>query len=245
MSPIERCRPSTLPLTDKETTAPPSDADLHATATIEYRAEVIRKGIHLASLSIPIIYALVSKTLALQMLVPVTLAFLVVDLARYYFPAVGELFYKVFGWLLRRHEQDGKKKRLNGATYVLLSAVFCVVVFPKLVTLTAFSILIISDSTSALVGRRFGRRPFFRKSLEGALAFFVSAVLVVMVAPKAGAGPIELLIGIIASAVGAVVESASTIDDNISIPVSIGLVMWALYALLLPGTDLSGPPPLF
>ncbi len=218
---------------------------LHASATIDYRAEVVRKGIHLASLSIPIIYALVSKELALQLLVPVTAAFLIVDLARYYFRPVAELFYKGFGWLLRRHEQDEVQKRLNGATYVLLSAVFCVVVFPKLITITAFSILIISDSTSALIGRRFGRRPFFRKSLEGAMAFFVSAVLVVFITPKAGAGPLEFLIGVISAAVGAVVESASTIDDNISIPVSIGAVMWALYAVLLPGADLSGPPPLF
>jgi dolichol kinase len=214
---------------------------MHAAATIDYRSELFRKAIHLCSLSIPVVYTFITRDLALVLLIPVTAGFLVVDLARYYLPPVARLFYRVFGSLLRKHEQDEKVKRLNGATNVLLSAVLCVLVFPKLVTITAFAILIISDSTSALVGRRFGRRRFFRKSLEGALSFFVSAILVVLVSPKAGAGPAEYLLGFVAAAFGAVVESASPIDDNIAVPVGIGIVLWVLYALFLPGVDLSGP----
>jgi len=144
------------------------------------------------------------------------------------------------------HRQNDRTRfHLNGATYVLLSAVFCVLVFPKLITITAFAVLIISDSTAALIGRRFGKHPFFRKSREGALAFFVSAVIVVLVTPKSAGLPTEYLIGVLGAVVGSIVESASTIDDNFSIPVSIGAVMWLLYALLLPGLDLSGPVPLF
>lgn len=225
-----------------ETPAPAGDAhEIHAAATIDYRSEIVRKAIHLCSLSIPVIYTFITRDLALLLLIPVTVGFLIVDLARYYFPPVARLFYRVFGWLLRKHEQDEKVKRLNGATNVLLSAVLCVVVFPKLVTITAFAILIISDSTSALVGRRFGRRRFFRKSLEGAIAFFVSAIFVVLASPKAGAGPVEYLLGFISAAAGAVTESASRIDDNIAVPVSVGIVLWTLYALFLPGVDLSGP----
>lgn len=218
-----------------------AEADLHRDATIDYRSELIRKAIHLCSLSIPVIYTFITKQTALMLLVPVTAAFLLVDLARYYLPPVSRLFYTVFGWLLRKHEQDEKVKRLNGATNVLLSAVLCVLVFPKLVTITAFAILIISDSTSALVGRRFGKRRFFRKSLEGAMAFFVSAVIVVLASPKAGAGLVEYLLGFAAAAAGTIVESASTIDDNIAVPVGVGMVLWALYALALPGADLNGP----
>jgi len=55
---------------------------------------------------------------------------------------------------------------------------------PKVVFITAFSILIISDSSAALIGRRFGRRKFLRKSLQGAGAFFVTALIVVVLAPK-------------------------------------------------------------
>lgn len=218
-----------------------TEPDLHAAATIDYRSELFRKAIHLCSLSIPVIYTFITKEFALQLLIPVTAGFFLVDLARYYFPPVSRLFYRVFGSLLRKHEQDENAKRLNGATYVLLSAVLCVAILPKLVTITAFAILIISDSTSALVGRRFGKHRFFRKSLEGAASFFISAVVVVLVSPKAGAGLLEYIFGFIAAGVGAVAESAATIDDNIAVPVSVGLVLWALYALFLPGVDLNGP----
>ncbi|MCX8009904.1 MAG: dolichol kinase, partial [Ignavibacteria bacterium] len=115
------------------------------------------------------------------------------------------------------------------------SAVICVLLFPKIFVVTGFSILIISDSASALFGRKFGRHKFLAKSLEGALAFFISALIVVAITPKIEYLFLEYLIGIVGAAVGTIVESySSEIDDNISIPVSICLVMWGLYSLFLP-----------
>jgi dolichol kinase len=212
---------------------------LQSKATIDYKSEFIRKSIHLCSLSIPTIYFFISKQLALEILVPMFLAFLIIDLARFYLKPVQDWFYRWFRWLLRKHEIDHSTKRLTGATNILFSAIVCVLIFPKIITVNAFAILIISDITSALFGRRFGRRRFFQKSLEGAIAFFVSATAVVFLAPKVQGLILEYVIGIAAAAVGAVVEAASTtIDDNISVPLSIGFLMWALYTLLLPAVDL-------
>jgi dolichol kinase len=164
-----------------------------------------------------------------------------IDLARFYIPIVSRWFTRWFGWLLRKHEQDINVKRLNGASHVLISAALCVLLFPKIITINAFTILIISDSTSALFGRRFGRHRFLGKSLEGSMAFFVSAVIVILAAPKVQYVPMEYIIGIIAAAVGAVVEAASVhIDDNLSIPLSVGIVMWGLYVWLLPAVNVSG-----
>jgi dolichol kinase len=90
------------------------------------------------------------------------------------------------------------------------------------------------------VGRRFGKRPFLEKSLEGSLAFFVTAVIVVFVTPKIEGLPMEYVIGIIGAAVGAAAESAPLrLDDNLSVPVSICLIMWLLYELLLPSVNLA------
>ena len=212
---------------------------LNSTATIDYRAEVVRKSIHLVSFSIPTVYYFITKELALWILVPITLAFLAVDIARYVSPPVARWFYRWFKWLLRRHEQDHTTMRLSGATNVLLSAVFCVAVFPKIITVSAFAILIISDITSALVGRRYGRHRFLAKSLEGTLSFFATAVLVILVAPKVEGSSAEYLIGFVAAAVGALVEASSIrLDDNISVPVSIGFTLWLLYAVFLPSLDL-------
>jgi dolichol kinase len=212
---------------------------LHAKATIDYKSEFIRKLIHLCSLSIPIIYYFISRELALELLVPMFLAFFVIDLARFFHKPTQAWFYRWFGWLLRRHESDSKSKRLTGATNILFSAIVCVLIFPKIITVNAFAILIISDITSALVGRRFGKHRFFQKSLEGATGFFVSAIVVVLLAPKIEGSLMEYVVGIIAAAAGAVTESLSTtIDDNISVPLVIGFVLWALYLFLLPSVNL-------
>jgi dolichol kinase len=205
-------------------------------ANIDYRAEVLRKGIHLCSLSIPIIYYFISREAGLAILIPIAAGFLAVDLARYYHPPTATLFYRIFGWMLRSHEVSGTRKRLNGATYVLFSATLCVLIFPKLITVTAFAVLIMSDSSAALIGRRWGRHPLLSKSWEGSLAFFVSALLVVAVTPKYGLGGGEYAIGVVAALVGTIVELTSIrIDDNFSIPLSIGAVMWVLYALIYSG----------
>lgn len=212
---------------------------LESNATIEYKHELVRKAIHMCSLSIPIIYYFLTKEQALWLLLPLTGVFLVIDIARHYSETISRWFYSWFGWLLRKHEQSGSSKRLSGATNVLLSACFCVLVFPKIIAVNAFAILIVSDTTSALIGRRFGRKRFFNKSLEGSLAFFFSAVVVILIAPKVERLALEYVIGAFASAVGAVVEALSgLIDDNISIPISIGFTMWLLYWFFLPGLDL-------
>jgi dolichol kinase len=208
-------------------------------ANIDYKAEIARKAIHFCSLSIPIIYYFIERDRALQILVPITLAFLTVDLLRYYHKPTADLFYKVFRFMLRKHELDHSSKRLNGATNVLVAATICVIVFPKLIVLTAFPILIISDSVAALFGRRFGRRKFLQKSFEGSLAFFLFALIVICFTPKIDHSMNEYFIGAVAALVGTIVEAGSwKIDDNLSIPLSVGVVMWGLYFILYPSINL-------
>lgn len=211
--------------------------------TILYKDELLRKSIHLTSLSIPIIYYFISSGTAAIILAVLAGLALVIDWARYLSPEVGKVFYKIFGFILREHEVDHQKRNLNGATYVLISALIGVLIFPKLIFIAAFSILIVSDSLAALVGRKFGRRKFLSKSLEGTLTFFISACIVILFTPKIGNFPEEYLIGFIAAFVGAIVENISfkLIDDNLSIPLAVGFTMWGLYLTILPHLDLTLP----
>ena len=208
--------------------------------TIHYRDELVRKLIHLSSLSIPIIYYFISTGIAAAILSVVTAIALLLDIGRHFHPSVGNIFYKIFGFLLRKHELDENQKNLNGATYVLIAALVGVLIFPKVIFITAFSILIISDSMAALIGRKFGRHKFLLKSLEGTLAFFVSACIVVFFTPKIGNFPEEYMIGFAAAFVGAIIENISSrlIDDNLSIPLSVGFIMWILYLAILPKLEL-------
>ena len=185
---------------------------------INYKNELMRKSIHLCSLSIPIIYYFIERKLALFILVPLASFSLILDFGRYYSPVLNKYIIQYFGFMLRKHEMDAKKKNLNGATYVFLSATLTVLLFPKIFVLTSFPVLIISDIMAALIGRKFGKHKFLAKSLEGTSAFFVSACIVVMVTPKIEGSYIEYLIGFIAVAFGAIAENVSYgwSDDNLT-----------------------------
>jgi dolichol kinase len=208
--------------------------------TIDYRDELVRKLIHLFSLSIPIIYYFIPSSTSIAILFGLTIFALVVDGGRFISKSFAKFFYQAFGFLLRKHELDKKKKNLTGATYVLLSALICALIFPKVIFVTAFTILIISDTTAALIGRKFGKRKFLRKSFEGTLSFFISASIVVFFTPKVADFPMEYLIGFLAAFVGAIVENISYgfADDNLTIPISVGVTMWLLYIIIFPNLDL-------
>jgi len=169
-----------------------------------------------------------------------TIAFLAVDVLRYFHQPTATFFYRWFRKILRHHEVNGKTRTLNGATYVLLSATLCVLIFPKMIVITSFAILIVSDSAAALIGRRFGKHTFYHKSFEGSGAFLICAIIVVFCTPKIEYLPMEYVIGIIGGFIGMLAEIASfnIIDDNVAIPLSIGGIMWLLYQILLPSVNI-------
>jgi dolichol kinase len=203
-----------------------------------YAVEFVRKAIHLCSLSIPIVYYFIPRPTALSILLPLTLAFGLIDMARVYHEPTRNLFHRFFGWLLRSHERDGHSLRLTGATYVLVSACLFIWLFPKVIFITAFSILIVSDTLAALVGRKFGKHPLFEKSIEGTAAFLLSALVVVALAPKAVGTMNEYFVGGVAATIGAFIEASPIrIDDNLSIPLSVGVAMHLMYILFLPGVN--------
>lgn len=209
--------------------------------TIDYKDELVRKLIHLTSMLIPIIYYFIPKLDALVILGGLVIFAMTLDLSRYFSPQIAKVFYKMFGFLLRKHEIDNEKKNLNGATYVLISAFIGVFIFPKVIFIAAFSILIVGDSMAALIGRKYGKNKFIFKSLEGTLAFFISSCIVILFAPKIGYFPEEYLIGFIVAFIGAFTENISYkfVDDNLSIPFAVGFSLWLLYAIFLPGHELT------
>jgi len=199
---------------------------------ITYRSEVLRKGIHFMSLSIPVMYAVLPQPTVLWILVPITLAFVLMDIAGHRSGVIRTFLLRYFGFMMRTHELEVNRIALNGASYVLIAACLCILVFPNLIAVTAFAILIVSDICAALIGRRYGRHRFLDKSLEGTLAFAVSAVIVVVVIMRLfGESEGFMIAGVLGSIIGAIVENLSPrlrVDDNVSIPFSIGFSMWSV-----------------
>jgi dolichol kinase len=205
----------------------------------KFRVELVRKGIHLFSLSIPIIYYYISRNTALIILIPSTLILIALDFMRFYSKSLADLWSKSFGFVLRQHEV-GSKKTLTGGTYVLISASLCVFLFPKVLVITSFAILIISDISAALIGKKFGKIKIYGKTLEGSTAFFVSAIIVILFTPKIIYHPMEYVIAIVSAFFGALAElfSFNILDDNLAIPLSISIIMWGLYIWFLPGINI-------
>lgn len=197
-------------------------------SNISYKQEILRKAIHLASLSVPISYIFLTREIMLGVLIPATILFVTFDILSKNVKFFINLLLKYFGNMLRPHEKKGKGF-FNGATWVLISATICVVAFPKVITITGFTILIISDICAALIGRRYGKHGFFDKSWEGTISFMISAVIIVVFYFNLFDLPFSYLVtGIIAAIIGGFVEAVSKVikvDDNLSIPISVGIVM--------------------
>ncbi len=207
---------------------------------VSFEHEFIRKGIHLCSLSIPVIYYYIPQHLALSIVVPFTLMAIIIDGLRLFHKPTQHLYNKLFGLILRKHEKEETKKTLSGASWVFISATFCILIFPKVIAITAFAIMIISDTFAALIGRKYGTKKYRDKTIEGSTAFVISAFVVILFTPKVQHLPAEYFIAMISAVIGALAEvlSFDIIDDNFAIPVSIGFSMWLLYVLFLPAVNL-------
>ena len=199
---------------------------------ISYTSELARKGIHLSSLMIPIVYMQLEHWTGISILVGMTLTSLLIDVLMHYHPATRRIMHRLVGKMLRPHEVTAEVFRLTGASWVLIAATLTFLLFPMVISTTAFTVLIVSDTAAALIGRRFGKRRFFDKSLIGTTFFILTAIGVTAVYQSIfQAGPWFLVSGAVASIVCGVVEAASIrlkLDDNISIPSSFALTMLAM-----------------
>ena len=181
--------------------------------------EVRRKLVHLVGLAIPINYGWASRDTALAVVVPLSLCFLAVDLLRRYHPGLAGLFRKYFFGIVLR---DREERTLMGSTYFLLAASLILLLFPKTIAIVSLLILIVSDTCAALVGKGIGRVRILGKTLEGSLAFLLSALLIVWCYPH-----LNRFSGSLAAVGAALIELLPIhVDDNFSIPLVAGAIMF-------------------
>lgn len=181
---------------------------------------------------IPIVYLQLEHWTGIGILVGMTLTSLLIDVLMHYHAPTRRVMHKVVGRMLRPHEVTAEVFRLTGASWVLIAATLTFLCFPKVVSTTSFTVLIVSDTAAALIGRRYGKRRFFDKTLVGTTFFVLTAVVVTAVYQNIFALSSWFLVsGLVASVICGVVEAASIrlkLDDNISIPCSFALTMLAM-----------------
>ncbi len=188
-------------------------------------SEVRRKALHLLSLIIPLGLLYLGSSTVLQFLVPITAAAILIEVLRTRSDHVRSIVEKIFGSMMRPEELPPVPTpiRLNGATWVLLTATILISIFPAAVAAAAISIGLIGDAAAALVGRKFGRMKIgnSRKTFEGSLAFVVTTLPIIWIVPDmtlpAGAA------GILAGALTEVLDVP--INDNLTVPTVAAVVM--------------------
>ena len=183
------------------------------------KVEITRKIVHMATLSIPIGYAMLPEGTVLLIVLFLFFGFLSVDLLRHYHSGVASLFRKYFFEKVLREEEE---PTLMGSTYFLFSTLLVILLFPKSIAIASLLILTLSDTAAALVGKGIGKISVFGKTLEGATAFFLSALLIVWVYPG-----LDRFSGSLAALGATVVEILPIrVDDNLTIPLVAGAILF-------------------
>lgn len=180
--------------------------------------EAPRKAIHLASIVLPLALLYLPQTLFRRGLVAIAVTLLIVDLAKIHQPKVRSYFTAFFGHLIRRHERTG----ITGSTYMVVSALLASYLFDREVAAAALVFLTIGDTLAAMVGKAWGRRRWFGKSLEGFLAGFAGSLLASWLLVPGIPWP---ALAVAAFAASIVEMLPIPVDDNFRIPLVGGLVL--------------------
>ena len=194
---------------------------------ISIKNEILRKGIHLSSLAVPLFLHLYGRYFTLLFLVPITFSFVVLDLLRINNQIVRNSYNFFFNSITREKESG----RLTGASYVFIASTFIVFVFPESIAIAALMIMSISDTFAAIIGRLYGSIFIGRKSIEGSVSFFITSLAIVLLFSD-----LNISISIICILIATIVELYTPINDNLSIPVAFA----GTYTLLNTITKMSG-----
>ncbi|TVP55453.1 MAG: hypothetical protein EA351_10710 [Gemmatimonadales bacterium] len=143
---------------------------------------------------------------------------LLLDGLRLRSPRVNRAFFR----LLKRLASPREAKGVASSTWFLIGISLTLLLFPQPVAVGAILVLALADPAASYLGRRWGRRPFGSGTVEGSLTFLtVSAVLLV---PLAGWVPG----GVTALLVTGVERAPWPLDDNLTIPLATGVLLWSL-----------------
>ena len=110
--------------------------------------------------------------------------------------------------------------------YVLAAAIICTLLFSKPIAAIALTVMLISDTCAALFGKAFGTRNLYKgKSLEGTVAFFLSALFINMLYEPVFHFTYAGVIACTVATLAEMFEDKLEIDDNLSIPLFIGIIL--------------------
>ena len=204
--------------------------------SIPYRQEVLRKMVHLSSIWMPVALFYLPRMFNVVMFGTFAVLNVLIEIAVFRgVPYVTPLYKKLFGKMAR--ESKPGEFRFSGAPPMYASACLTALCFSNRVASCAFAILILSDTSAALIGRKWGRHRFsIGKSLEGSLAFLLTGWIIAACYCAAGGltgGTVAVwLAGVALSCIAEFFNEQIPLDDNFTIPLLFGAVAEFLPRLL-------------
>ncbi len=198
---------------------------------ISYSQEIRRKLVHLSSLWMPALIFFVPNRLCAAIFGGVLIFNLLVEYGYHKkWPVVCKTYGRLFGKMLHTTETD-TRFRPSGAPYVLAAALCCCLLFSRLNAVTALVVMLISDTAAALIGRAFGKHRINHnsKSIEGSVAFFLfGSAVICCAAALFGADEgfiVRGCIGVFIAMWAELYKNRLKIDDNLSVPLIIGVCL--------------------
>ena len=193
-----------------------------AMASISFANELMRKGIHLTSILIILVYVFFGKQETQTLLIVYLVLILIIEHLR----LDRGIKLPVFHILLRQKEKAG----IGSHVYFTLGALVAVSVFSENIAFAAILMTTFGDMSAALIGKRFGKIRIFGngKSLEGCIAEFIVDLFIAVLLIQ------NPFVSVFMAFVATYVETTFVkIDDNIAIPVFSGAFAELAFLLLL------------
>lgn len=158
---------------------------------------------------------------------------LLVETARLRIPSFNDQVLRFWGPFMRSCEVS----KMSGVPYYILASMLALAIFPKPVGVLSVLFLAIGDPIASLIGILYGKnspKVAQGKSLVGTFAGVVSCMLVTLVFLKAWPVPVSdsawIALSVIGGLAGGTAELAPfDMDDNFTIPMISGFVMWLAF----------------
>jgi dolichol kinase len=185
--------------------------------------ELYRQIVHLSGLVFVILAQFVRKEIVIAYFSLIALSFFVYS---WYVRSQEKKLENLLGRMeskFRNFTLKFERKNVNpfsGAFFFYAGCALAFLFFPLNIASAACAMLAVGDSFSTLAGKKFGRHKIGGKTLEGSLACFLSS----FVAGIFFVSPVISIIGAFAAAASELL--IPKLDDNITMPIVSGLVMF-------------------
>lgn len=157
------------------------------------KSEVKRKALHLTGLTVPLLYLLFGQKVTIGFVATALIVFIILEpfriveelrdklkqkLGLYVREDVIALVERELEAISREHE----KYSIGSHIYFTIGALIIISFFPKDIAIGAITVATLGDAIAAIIGKPFGKHRFKNgKSIEGSLAYFLTAFLILLV----------------------------------------------------------------